>query len=127
MKLMTKESEKKLLEKPLYSTEGQGLNAECVVKYFNPCGASTWLISEGSKTEDGDWEMFGFCTDGYDWEWGYVMLSDLENAKLPLGLSIERDKYAEGTIGELATELGYEDYDRHEMDDEPIWNDEDER
>lgn len=101
MKLMTKEIEKKLLKCPIGSKDGQGKNAEVIVKYFNPCGAGTWLITEGEKQENGDWLLFGMCHI-CEWEWGYVMLSELENLKVPpFGLGIERDLYSKGTVGEL--------------------------
>ena len=32
---------------------------------------------------------------------GYVLLSELENLKLPFGLTIERDLYSKGTVREL--------------------------
>ena len=54
MLLMTKELEKAFETYPLYSQEEKGLDSEVVVKYFNPCGAGTWLITEGEKQEDGD-------------------------------------------------------------------------
>ena len=71
--------------------------AEVVVKYFNPCGAGTWLITEGEQQDDGDWLFFGYCHI-FEWEWGYVMLSDLLslNGKLPFGMSIEREMYGTG-------------------------------
>lgn len=100
MKLMTREIEEKLEKCPIYSKDGQGDKAEVVVKYFNPCGAGTWLITEGEKQEDGDWLLFGLCHI-FEWEWGSVMLSELENIKLPFGLSIERDLHASGTVEEL--------------------------
>ena len=106
MNLMTKELEEKLLKKPLYSTDGEGLDAECVVKYFNPISMGDWLICEGEKQPDGDWLLYGLC-HLFEWEWGFVRLSDLENVKLPGGLKIERDLYSSGTVGELAKELGY--------------------
>ena len=117
MKLMTAEIEQKLLEKPLYSTDGQGLNAECIVKYFNPCGAGTWLISEGSKLENGDWELFGFCHI-FEWELGYVLLSELESIRLPFGLTIERDLHCKGTLKELAMQCGYIPYDIEDEENE---------
>lgn len=61
-----------------------------VVKFFNPCGASTWLISE--MDEDG--RMFGLCDLGQGFtELGYVMLDELESIRLPFGLGIERDRH----------------------------------
>ena len=51
MKLMTEELERRFKGFPLYSQDGKGLDAEIVVKYFNPAGAGTWLITEGEKQE----------------------------------------------------------------------------
>ena len=55
MVLMTKELERAFEKSPLYSKDGQGEEAEIVVKYFNPAGAGTWLITEGEnkRTETG--------------------------------------------------------------------------
>lgn len=92
MKLMTKELEHTFSKYPLYSQEEKGMDAEVVVKYFNPWGAATWLITEGEKQENGDWLFFGYCYI-FEWEWGYVRLSDLETAPLPPGFKIERDIY----------------------------------
>lgn len=93
--LMTKELEKKFEEYPLYSQEGKYEESVVVVKYFNPCGAGTWLITEGEKQEDGDWLLYGYC-HLFEWEWGYVMLSELESVRLPFGLKIERELYITG-------------------------------
>ncbi|MBR1531123.1 MAG: DUF2958 domain-containing protein [Eubacterium sp.] len=84
---------------PLYSQDGKGENATVVVKYFNPCGAGTWLITEGEKQPDGDWLLFGYCHI-FEWEWGYVLLSDLENVELPFLFKIERDIHFKGTVKE---------------------------
>ena len=93
--LMTTELEKTLGEYPIGSQDGKGMNAHVIVKYFNPCGAGTWLITEGEKQENGDWLLFGYCHI-FEWEWGYVYLSELENIRLPFGLVIERDLYSKG-------------------------------
>lgn len=95
MMLMTKELEKTFENYPLGSQDGLMEDAEVVVKYFNPCGAGTWLITEGEKQENGDWLLFGYCNI-VEWEWGYVMLSELESVKLPFGLKIELEMYATG-------------------------------
>ena len=92
MLLMTNELEKKFKKYPLGSQDGLMEDAEVVVKYFNPCGAGTWLITEGEKQENGDWLFFGYCHI-IEWEWGYVMLSELESVRLPFGLTIEREIY----------------------------------
>ena len=92
MMLMTKELEKVFEKYPIGSQDGKGMDAEVVVKYFNPCGVGTWLITEGGKQENGDWLFFGYC-HLFEWEWGYVTLSELESVRLPFGLSIERELY----------------------------------
>lgn len=97
MKLITKELEERLQKFPMGSQEGLGKDAIVVVKYFNPYGAGTWLITEAEKQEDGDWLFFGYCHI-FEWEWGYVTLSDLQRSGLPFGLTLERDLY----IGENA-------------------------
>ena len=95
MKLMTKELEKKFEKYPIGSQNGLLGDSKVIVKYFNPAGAGTWLITEGNKLENGDYELFGYCHLGDDQnaEFGYVMLSELEKLKLPFGLKIERDRY----------------------------------
>lgn len=92
MNLLTKEIIEKFKEYPLYSQDGKGMDSVVLVKYFNPCGAGTWLITEAEKQKDGDWLLFGYCHI-HCFEWGYVMLSELQNLKLPFGLNIERDLY----------------------------------
>lgn len=67
-----------------------------VVKFFNPCGAATWLISEmDPKNPD---ILFGLCDLGMgEPELGYVSLAELSSIRLMAGLKIERDLYFEGT------------------------------
>ena len=95
MKLITKEIEEKFKKYPIGSQDGLGGKAKVIVKFFNPIGRGTWFITEGNKLENGDYEMFGYCHLGDDEmaEFGYVMLSELEDLKLPFGLKIERDLY----------------------------------
>ena len=52
MKLWTKELERKAAQFPLGSQDGKGLDAIVLVKYFNPYGAGTWLITEAEKQEE---------------------------------------------------------------------------
>lgn len=105
MKLLTKALEKKLEKFPFGSQEGKGDDAEVIVKFFGG-SACTWLVTEGEKQEDGDWEFFGCVTLGYEWEWGYFMLSEIEKVKFPpFGLPAERDLWANGcTVAELKGE-----------------------
>lgn len=100
MRLMTKEIEEKLSKSPF--SDECSMDSEVVVKYFNPTGHGTWLIIEGQKQEDGDWMLFGYC-HVFEAEWGYVMLSELEDITLPFGLGIERDLHISpgSTVKEL--------------------------
>ena len=79
---------------PIGSQDGKGLDAEVLVKYFNPCGSGTWLITEAEREGD-DWRLYGYCHI-FEWEWGYLLLSELESLRLPFGLSVERDLYTGG-------------------------------
>ncbi len=102
MELMTKEIEEKLEQTGLFPEIEDMFEAEVIVKYFNPCGAGTWLIIGGKRYED-DWELYGYATIGYDWEWGSVMLSELKAYKNRLLIGIERDLYCAGKcVRELA-------------------------
>ena len=92
MNLLTKEIADKFKSYPIYSQDGKGLDSLVLVKYFNPCGAGTWYITEAELQPDGDWLLFGYCHI-HCFEWGYVLLSELQNLKLPFGLGIERDLY----------------------------------
>ena len=95
MKLLTQELEEKFKQYPLGSQDGKMGDAELIAKFFNPTGVGTWYITEGNRLENGDYEMFGYCHLGNDEfaEFGSILLSELENIELPLGLSIEQDLY----------------------------------
>lgn len=100
MKLFTKEVERKFQKHPFGSQEEKGFDAEVLVKFFNPYGAGTWLITEAEKQEDGDWMLFGYCHI-LEWEWGYVMLSEIENLRVNVFghmMPIERDLCFDGTV-----------------------------
>ena len=84
MKLLTKEIISKFEKHPFHSQDGKGMDAEVLVKYFNPCGTGTWLITEAEREGD-DWRLFGYCHI-HEWEWGYLMLSELAYLRLPFGL-----------------------------------------
>lgn len=63
-----------------------------VVKFFNPCGAATWLLSE-LDPEDGD-TLFGLGDQGFGFpELGYFSLAEIAATRLQFGLRIERDLY----------------------------------
>ena len=112
MKLLTKELEEIFKKYPIGSQDGLGGKAKVIAKFFNPVGAGTWLITEGEKTEDGDYEMFGYCHLGDNdmAELGYVSLNELQNLQLPLGLTIERDLYMPDdiTLVDAMKQMGFE-------------------
>lgn len=92
MNLLTNEIKELFKQYPLYSQDGKGMDSIVLVKYFSPITSGTWLITEAEEQEDGDYLLFGYCHISC-WEWGYVLLSELQNLKLPFGLTIERDLY----------------------------------
>ncbi len=96
MKLLTKAIEAKLLKSPLGSHDGEK-QPKVIVKFFTPDSNWTWYATEGSQTETGDWEFFGLV-EGHESELGYFILSELQSAKGPYGLAIERDKYFDGYV-----------------------------
>ncbi len=85
MKLLTEEIKKNLPK--LYATEKiPPAEKVCVVKFFQPWGSWTWYAVEF----DGEGQFFGLV-DGFELEWGYFSLSELQSIKGPGGLGIERD------------------------------------
>ena len=93
MRLWNKQLESKAKKYPLYSQESKGLDSIVLVKYFNPYGAGTWLITEAERQHNGDWLFFGYC-HLTEWEWGYVTLSELMQLTVNAfgcRLHIERD------------------------------------
>ncbi len=71
----------------LYANEEKGLEAPALVKFFTPDSNWTWYASEF----DGKDTFFGLVS-GFEVEFGYFTLSELEAARGPLGLPIERDR-----------------------------------
>lgn len=62
-----------------------------VVKFFDPAGAATWLITEVMEDED---SLFGLCDLGMGApELGYVSLKELRETKNRLSLHLERDLF----------------------------------
>jgi hypothetical protein len=88
MELLTEELRKIL--PPLYSQE-HNRDPTVHIKFFTPDSNWTWFVTEGSE-EDGDFLFFGLA-EGLDQEWGYFSLSELEAARGPMGLDVERDLY----------------------------------
>lgn len=104
MKMITKEIERLMDKYPLYSQDGKGKDAKVLFKVFNPYGAMTWYVLEASeKLEDGDRELYVLTKNGYETEYGYVMLSDLTDTLVNIHdfyLPLERDMYFKGTVAD---------------------------
>jgi hypothetical protein len=106
--LLTKELRNKL--PPLDSQDGLGGRAIAYVKFFTPDSNWTWWATEGSpiKDDDGneiDFHFFGLV-EGFERELGYFSLSELESAKGPMGLPIERDLHWQPKmLEEIAPEM----------------------
>jgi hypothetical protein len=85
----------------LYTQEKLGADAVVRVKYFTPDSNWTWYATEF----DGEDTFFGLV-DGFEKELGYFSLSELREARGPLGLPVERDLYWERkTLREIAPDL----------------------
>ncbi|MDQ3819916.1 MAG: DUF2958 domain-containing protein [Acidobacteriota bacterium] len=90
----------------LYGQEG---NRDPIVhiKYFTPDSSWTWFATEGEE-EEGDFRFFGYVI-GFEREWGYFVLSEMESARGPLGLPIERDlHFTPAPLSEVLRREGYE-------------------
>lgn len=85
MRLMTKEV-KRLL--PGLGATEHDADPMARVKYFTPWSNWTWYATEF----DGEDTFFGLV-EGFESELGYFSLTELEEARGPCGLRIERDLY----------------------------------
>ena len=108
MKLLPKEIREQL--PPLYAQDGKGGKAVVYTKYFTPSAGWTWLVTEGEPVLDEsqnevDFKFFGLVF-GHEREFGYFLLSELEEVRGPMGLPIERDLYFKPkTLEEIAPEM----------------------
>ena len=97
MKLLTDELRARLPR--LYAQEAE---AEPIVyaKFFLPGTGWTWYVTEGEEQED-DFLFFGFVV-GLDSEFGYFLLSELEEVRNQFGLHVERDlTFTEGRLTDV--------------------------
>lgn len=63
-----------------------------VIKFFDPAGAATWLITE-IRSDDHD-TLFGLCDLGMGFpELGCVSLAELRSVTNRLGIPLERDLF----------------------------------
>ena len=123
MMLITKEIAQKLVvaDKAFLESDDGWTSDEVAVKFFCPWGAATWWIVSGTplnaingevdyETDNpADWHMFGFADlgDAQCAELGYVLLSQLQELRGPLGLKVERDLYYSGKLSEVQAQSRY--------------------
>jgi len=87
VKLLTKELRAKLPK--LYQTEATPAEEKiAVAKFFTPDSSWTWYAVEF----DGEDLFFGLV-HGFEKEWGYFSLRELQAVRGPWGLPVERDLY----------------------------------
>lgn len=87
MMLLTKANREAL--PALYSNENKAASEiPVVVKFFTPDSNWTWYATEFN----GEDTFFGFVI-GFEGELGYFSLSEIQGARGPLGLAIERDRH----------------------------------
>jgi hypothetical protein len=90
----------------LYAQE-KSRDATVHVKFFTPDSNWTWYATEG-EAQGGDFRFFGYVI-GFEREWGYFLLSDLESGRGPLGLPIERDlHFTAAPISQVLKREGHE-------------------
>ena len=85
MQLLTKEITTRL---PALNTQENEKDPMVICKFFTVWSSWTWYAIE----YDGKDLFFGYVV-GHEAELGYFSLSELQNLKGPMGLTIERDLY----------------------------------
>ena len=86
MELLTEELRKLL--PPLYSQEGVK-DPMVYARFFSPISHWNWYVTEGSP-ENCSFVFFGYVI-GHEREWGYFLLSELEDTCGPCPSFVERD------------------------------------
>jgi len=102
MKLLTQEIIKHLPN--LNALDGlDNKEKNIAVKFFCPWNRYTWYVLEGEKQEDGDWLFYGYVQGNHPDcdEFGYFVLSELQNLKGLWGLKVERDLHFKGTMADV--------------------------
>lgn len=94
MKLLTKELLRKL---PPLGSQRDNPDPVAVVKFFFPWGSDSWYGVEFNNID----RFYGYVARDYPCM-GEFLLSELTDAKVPWGLTIERDMYFRPTrVSEL--------------------------
>ena len=77
---------------PLYATQHQD-DPIAYLKFFTPDSSWTWYVTE----YDPEQRLCFGLVQGHERELGYFSLDELEEARGPMGLPIERDRYWQPT------------------------------
>lgn len=129
MELMTPAIAEQLFQNAMHAQETGESADEVVVKYFDPCGAATWYVTDGTPLNAAgepiddpdaadDWHLFGFATlgDARCAEYGYTLLSQLKEIERPAGLGIERDlHFGQHSVKECAERIKEENPHRPQL------------
>ena len=89
MKLLTKELLKKL--PPIGHSIETKEEPQAIVKWFTPDSNWTWYVAEYNHETGMCWGL----VDGFEKEFGYFTIDEIQKLKGPLKLPIERDKWFE--------------------------------
>ena len=89
MKLLTKELLKKL--PPIGHSIKTKEEPQAIVKWFTPDSNWTWYVAEYNPEDGMCWGL----VDGFEKEFGYFTIDEIQKLKGPLKLPIERDKWFE--------------------------------
>jgi|TARA_R110002020_G_scaffold518_2_gene2554 hypothetical protein len=89
MKLFTKEIEQRLIKNFKANEKDGELDFKVVCKLFNPTGIGTWYLTELDPDTN---NAYALCCL-HESEYGLVSIQELKELVLPMGLTIERDKW----------------------------------
>ena len=88
-------TEEELNELTSYELE-DNVEEDILFKYFLPMTERKWYAVTASPELEDDVMFYGHITDGDAGEWGYFMLSDLNELESPLGHRVQHLKDYKG-------------------------------
>jgi len=89
MRLMTKKLERRFSQ---IGSQKEVEDPVIIARFFTPFGSARWYATEYDPVNK---MFFGYVSifGGWDDEWGYFSLKELESGKRTFGTVIERDLY----------------------------------
>jgi hypothetical protein len=101
MELLPDELRKSL---PALYAQQNTINPQIYAKFFTPDSDWTWFVAEG-ETEGEDFIFFGYVV-GFEPEWGYFSLNELQAVRGLLNLPVERDlHFTPGSFDEVIAQF----------------------